>query len=48
MRRALPLLAHAFLVQGSAYIIRPTSAYRAIEVGLSPALVGLIAASFAL
>lgn len=48
MRRALPLLAHAFLVQGSAYIIRPTSAYRAIEVGLSPALVGLIAARFAL
>ncbi|MFT3875228.1 MAG: MFS transporter [Propioniciclava sp.] len=46
--RALPLLIHAFLLQGAAYVVRPTSAYRAMELGLSPGLVGLIAASFAL
>lgn len=42
------LLAHAFLLQLAAYIVRPTSAYRAIELGVQPGLVGLIAASFAL
>ena len=44
----MPLLAHAFLLQTAAYVVRPTSAYRAMELGLSPGLVGLIAASFAL
>lgn len=48
LRRAWPLLAHAFLIQMSAYIIRPTSAYHAMELGLSPGFVGLVAASFAL
>lgn len=41
------VLAHAFCLQLAAYIVRPTSAYRAIELGVSPGLVGLIAASFA-
>lgn len=45
--RRLPLLAHAFSLQTAAYLIRPAAAYRAIELGLAPALVGLIAASFA-
>jgi MFS family permease len=41
------VLAHAFFLQLAAYSVRPTSAYRAIELGVSPGLVGLIAASFA-
>lgn len=41
------VLAHAFTLQLTAYIVRPTSAYRAIELGVTPGLVGLIAASFA-
>ncbi|HET8594836.1 MAG TPA: MFS transporter [Intrasporangium sp.] len=47
-RAGAGILAHAFLLQLAAYIIRPTSAYRAIELGVDPGLVGLIAASFAL
>lgn len=42
------VLAHAFVLQLAAYVVRPASAYRAIELGISPGLVGLIAASFAL
>ncbi len=30
-----------------AYIVRPSSAYQALELGVSPAAVGLVAASFA-
>ncbi|MEU5397801.1 MFS transporter [Streptomyces sp. NPDC005963] len=48
MRAPAALLCHAFLLQLAAYIVRPTSAYRAIELGVNPQLVGLIAASFAL
>lgn len=46
-RRLVWVLAHAFALQLTAYIVRPTSAYRAIELGVAPGLVGLIAASFA-
>ncbi|MFF8957465.1 MFS transporter [Streptomyces sp. NPDC014894] len=48
MKSPAALLCHAFLLQLAAYIVRPTSAYRAIELGVDPELVGLIAASFAL
>ncbi|GAA2258476.1 MFS transporter [Streptomyces amakusaensis] len=48
MRAPAALLCHSFLLQLAAYIIRPTSAYRAIELGVDPSMVGLIAASFAL
>ena len=49
MRRAgAGILAHSFLLQLAAYIVRPTSAYRAMELGVEPGLVGLIAASFAI
>ncbi|MYY10727.1 MFS transporter [Streptomyces sp. SID4919] len=48
MRAGAALLCHAFLLQLAAYVVRPTSAYRAIELGVDPRMVGLIAASFAL
>ncbi|MFE7133015.1 MFS transporter [Streptomyces sp. NPDC057638] len=48
MRATAALLCHAFLLQLAAYVVRPTSAYRAIELGVDPRMVGLIAASFAL
>ncbi|MEP6648538.1 MAG: DUF1801 domain-containing protein [Lapillicoccus sp.] len=41
------VLAHAFTLQVAAYIVRPTSAYKALEMDVSPGLIGLIAASFA-
>ena len=41
------VLAHALTLQLGAYIIRPSSAYQALELGVSPSLVGLVAASFA-
>jgi MFS family permease len=41
------VLAHALTLQLGAYIIRPSSAYQALELGVSPGLVGLVAASFA-
>ncbi|MDN5795521.1 MAG: MFS transporter [Intrasporangium sp.] len=47
-RARLAILTHAFLLQLAAYIVRPASAYRAMELGVDPGLVGLIAASFAL
>jgi MFS family permease len=46
-RTLAAVLAHAFFLQLAAYIVRPTSAYRAMKLGVSPGLVGLIAASFA-
>jgi MFS family permease len=48
LRTPAALLCHAFLLHLAAYIVRPTSAYRAMEMGVDPAMVGLIAASFAL
>jgi MFS family permease len=41
------VLAHALTLQLGAYIVRPSSAYQALELGVSPSLVGLVAASFA-
>lgn len=41
------VLLHAFLLQLAAYMIRPTAAYRALELGADPAVLGLVAASFA-
>ncbi|MCU1424225.1 MAG: major facilitator superfamily 1, partial [Microbacteriaceae bacterium] len=47
--RGLPwaILLHALFLQLAAYIIRPTAAYRALELGIDAAYLGLIAASFA-
>ncbi|WP_028278889.1 MFS transporter [Arthrobacter sp. H5] len=42
------LLFHALFLQLAAYIVRPAAAYRALELGLEPAFLGLIAASFAI
>jgi MFS family permease len=41
------LLLHAVLLQLAAYVVRPTAAYRALELGVDVAFLGLIAASFA-
>lgn len=40
------LLTHALFLQIVVYIARPTAAYKALELDVSPALLGLIAASF--
>ncbi len=44
---AAGILAHAFLLQLAAYLIRPTAAYQAISLGADPAAVGWVTASFA-
>lgn len=41
------LLIHAFFLQLTIYIVRPTTAYRALEIGVEPALLGLVSTSFA-
>lgn len=41
------LLLHALCLNLAAYIIRPAAAYRALELDVDPAYLGLIAASFA-
>jgi len=41
------LLLHSTLTQVITFVLRPTSAYRAIEVGVSPAWLGALTASFA-
>jgi MFS family permease len=41
------LLAHSVLTQVITFVLRPTSAYRAIELGISPAWLGALTASFA-
>ncbi|WP_413542676.1 MFS transporter [Citricoccus nitrophenolicus] len=41
------LLVHALFLNMAAYIIRPAAAYRALELDVDPAYLGLIAASFA-
>jgi MFS family permease len=48
--RAWPwsILLHALFLQLATYVVRPTAAYRALELGVSPAYLGLIAASFAI
>ena len=42
------LLLHALLLQLATFIVRPAAAYHALELGVEPAFLGLIAASFAL
>jgi MFS family permease len=47
-RRLLALLLlHSTLTQVITFVLRPTSAYRAIELGVSPAWLGALTASFA-
>ena len=47
-RRLLALLLlHSVITQVITFVLRPTSAYRAIEVGVSPAWLGALTASFA-
>ena len=47
-RRLLALLLlHSTVTQVITFVLRPTSAYRAIEVGVSPAWLGALTASFA-
>ncbi|RLL65955.1 MFS transporter [Streptomyces sp. Z26] len=41
------LLAHALLVQVLTFVLRPTTTYRAIELGLPGALLGVLSACFA-
>jgi MFS family permease len=41
------LLLHALLLQLAAYVVRPTAAYHALELGIDAAFLGMIAASFA-
>ncbi|MSY48925.1 MAG: MFS transporter, partial [Actinobacteria bacterium] len=41
------LLAHALFLQLATFVVRPAASYRAIELGVNPGLIGLIAASFA-
>jgi MFS family permease len=41
------LLLHSVITQVITFVLRPTSAYRAIEVGVSPAWLGALTASFA-
>jgi MFS family permease len=42
------LCTHAVLFQATTSLLRPTASYRAIELGVDTALLGLLAASFAL
>ncbi|GAB3278040.1 hypothetical protein GCM10027449_17990 [Sinomonas notoginsengisoli] len=42
------VLAHAFFLQLAVYTVRPTASYRALELGVDPALLGLVVASFSL
>lgn len=42
------VLGHAFFLQLAVYIVRPTASYRALELGVDAALLGLIVASFSL
>jgi MFS family permease len=41
------LLAHSAITQVVTFVLRPTTAYRAIELGVSPAWLGALTASFA-
>jgi MFS family permease len=42
------VLVHALFLQLAAYTVRPSASYRALELGVDPALLGLIVASFSL
>jgi MFS family permease len=41
------LLAHAVLVQTVTFLLRPATSYRALELGVTPAWLGVVSASFA-
>src|SRR5689334_19621303 len=42
------LLAHTVLVQLVTFVLRPTSTYRALELGVPPAWLGVLSAGFAI
>jgi MFS family permease len=42
------LLIHAVLIQLASFVVRPAATYRAIELNVDPAYIGIIIASFAL
>ncbi|MFF5794236.1 MFS transporter [Paeniglutamicibacter sp. NPDC012692] len=42
------ILAHAFFLQASVYLVRPATSYRALELGVDPGLLGLVVASFSI
>lgn len=42
------VLAHAACLQVAVYLIRPTTSYRALELGVDPGMLGLVVASFSL
>lgn len=44
----MALLAHTVLVQLVTFVLRPTSTYRALELGVSPAWLGVLSAGFAI
>ena len=44
--RIVAVLMHTAILQTVTFIVRPTISYRALEVGVSPAWLGVIAASF--
>jgi MFS family permease len=48
LRQFAVLCAHTLLFQAVTFLLRPTASYRALQIGVDPALLGLLAASFAL
>lgn len=45
-RSLVPLLIHAALVQGAVFVVRPTISYRAVEIGIDSALIGILAGTY--
>lgn len=43
----LLLLTHALFLQLATFVVRPAASYRALELGINPGLIGLVASSFA-
>lgn len=42
------VLVHAVFLQVAVYLIRPTTSYRALELGIDPGMLGLVVASFSI
>lgn len=40
------IMIHAVLTQGTVFVVRPTISYRALEIGLSGAMIGVLAGAF--
>lgn len=40
------LMAHAVITQGSVFVIRPTVSYRALEMGIGPLMIGVLASAY--